>query len=343
MFVILVVLACNKEEETDSPAASKYTNGLLVLHEGLFQQNNSTLAWVDLETKEVVNDLFLEKTGRLLGDTGNDMKRYGGKIYIVVNASSTLEIIDAATFESVKQIDMTYKEKAQQPRRITFIKNKAYISSFDGYVNVVDTASLSITQRIKVGANPEGITSYQDFVYVANSGGLNFPEVDSTVYKIDASTKTVVDSFHIGANPGGVEVDQDGNVYVVKRGNYDDDPAELIFVNSSSGEVTNLGISASGITKKENQLYISYFDHDTQNSNVSLYDMGSKSIVSNALVDGSEIQTLYGLLPFVDNTLICLDAMGYTNSGYLIFFDENGTLTQRISVGLNPNTVIHYE
>ena len=347
LFISLIAfffLGCKKdEEEKETLLEDKFSNGLLVLHEGLFQQNNSTLAWVDLSTNKVTENLFLKINDRLLGDTGNDMKRYGGKIYVVVNASSTIEVIDARTLKSIKQIDIKYQNKAQQPRRIAFVKNKAYISSFDGYVNVLDTSSLTITKRIKVGANPEGITSYQDFVYVSNSGGLNFPNVDSTVYKIDASTQTVVDSFHVGANPGGIQVDQEGNVYVVKRGNYSDNPSELVFIQIATREVIPLGIAASGITKRNNQLYISYFDYDTQNSNVSLYDMTTKSIINSTLIDNSQIETLYGVFPFTNNSLICLDAMEYTNSGYLKFFNQNGDLTQQISVGLNPNTIIYYE
>lgn len=346
LFIVLLFTACNKEEENKDDAdldQNNYSNGLLVLHEGLFQQNNSTLAWVDLSNDKVTSNLFLSKNDRLLGDTGNDMKRYGGKIYIVVNASSTIEIIDAKTFKSIKQIAMVYEGKAQQPRRIDFNKNKAYISSFDGYVNILDTTSLAITKRIKVGANPEGIATFENAIYVANSGGLNFPNVDSTVYKIDASSNTVVDSFHVGANPGSVQVDNNGNVYVVKRGNYTDDPAELIFINTSSGEVNNLGVSASGLTKKGNELFISYFNNETENVNVAHYDMSSQSILSNSLINGDEIQTLYGIHPLDDGGLICFDAMGYTNSGYLRFFNANGILTKSISVGLNPNTIIYYE
>ena len=50
------------------------TTQLLVLSEGLFNMNNSTLAKVNLQTGDIDYDYFKSINGRGLGDTGNDMK-----------------------------------------------------------------------------------------------------------------------------------------------------------------------------------------------------------------------------------------------------------------------------
>lgn len=341
----MLFVACKKEDENihDNNVSKTFKNGLLILNEGLFQQNNSTLSWVDFATDEVKSDIFLHKNDRLLGDTGNDIKRYGGKIYIVVNASSTIEIIDAKTLKSINQISMVYNGVAQQPRYIDFYQNKAYISSFDGYVNELDTSQLKITKRLAVGSNPDGISIANDYAYVANSGGLNFPNVDTTVYAIDLTNFTVQDTFVVGENPGRVVAHESGNVYVVKRGNYGSNPSELIHINTNNGEVTNTGISAAGIFHFENEILITYLDENSQNSAVASFDLNSNSIVQNNIIDGSEIQTLYGVKRLPDGTIVCMDAMGYTNAGYLRFFTPNGNLKKSINVGLNPNNVIYYE
>jgi hypothetical protein len=58
-----------------------------VLSEGLFNLNNSSLAYIDLQSQIAYSDLFLAANKRGLGDTANDMGLYGTKLYVVVNVS----------------------------------------------------------------------------------------------------------------------------------------------------------------------------------------------------------------------------------------------------------------
>lgn len=341
--LIILISGCKKDKPEETQDQTSLENGMLVLNEGLFQQNNSTLCWIDLTTQEVHQQIFLDQNDRPLGDTGNDMAQYAGKIYIVVNASSTIEVIDAKTLKSIKQIEMQHNGQGQQPRFIKFKDDKAYISSYDGYVNILNTNSLEITQRIAVGQNPEGLDIFNNKLYVANSGGLSFPDVDSTVYAIDLTTNTVTDTFVVGDNPGDLVTDQQGDIYVVKRGDYSaSNPSELIRI-SSNGNVTNLGLNASFLTKKEGTLYISYYNYDTEVGSVSSYDMLGETIITNNLIDGAQMETLYGVQPGNNGAIYAQDAMNFTNSGYIRAFNASGTITDSYNVGLNPTKIIIYE
>lgn len=341
LLLIYTLSSCVKPKgEEQDPSELIFENGLLVLNEGLFQQNNSSLTWVNLATKETTENIFLLKNNQLLGDTGNDIKRYGNKIYIVVNASSTVEVVDAKTMLSLKQINLEYNDVAQQPRQIDFYNGKAYVTSFDGYVNVIDTISLTITERLETAENPEGLAIHDNLLYVANSGGLNFPDYDSTVFVYDLTTNEFIKSYHIGANPGSIVTANNGEVYVVKRGNYDDNPSELVHIDPTTDEVTNLGISASGIKKQGNILYINTIDQNNQTSNIATFDLTNKSIINPSLIDASSLNTLNGVHPNEDSTFYVFDAMGYTNTGFLRLYNQAGELTKSINVGLNPKGLI---
>ena len=207
----------------------------------------------------------------------------------------------------------------------------------------MDTASLSITHRISVGNNPEGVITYGDYLYVSNSGGLNFPNVDSTVYKINLNTFQLEQSFHVGANPRQLEHDSQGNIYVVKQGDYSSDPSELVFINTTTNQVTNLGIPATTIYRLNQLLYVSYFDFTTEQSSVRLYDLSNQSVLNNSLISSGSIQSLYGIHALQSGEFICFDAQGFTNSGYLKKFAANGNEIFTYSVGLNPNKLIYYE
>ncbi|MEX1191365.1 MAG: YncE family protein [Brumimicrobium sp.] len=344
ILILLFVVSCKKEKVSDEEDfnSNQLKNGILVLNEGLFQQNNATLSWIDFEKETVKQNMFLEKNDRLLGDTGNDLKRYGGKIYIVVNASSTVEVINPKNLKSIKQIGLNYNGQGQQPRSIDFWRNKAYVTSYDGYVNIIDTTSLSVVDRIKVGQNPEDLAILSDYLYVTNSGGLNFPAVDSTVFKIDLSNNTVTDTFTVGNNPGDI-ISHDNNLFLVKRGDYENDPSELVKINVNTGEITNLEIFASTLSKKNDDLYISYYDYNTSASNVDVYNMSSNQLVNSSSIDESKVTTLYGAFPFENQKIICTDAMNFTNTGFIKIFNSNGLLENSFEVGLNPNNIIIYE
>ena len=345
LIVALLFFSCKKDDSNPDEVSpnSVFKTGILVLNEGLFQQNNSSLSWVDLSSNEVTEQVFLNLNNRPLGDTGNDMGIYGGKIYIIVNSSSTIEVLDKNTLKSVKQISMQFNGQGQQPRYIAFNTDKAYISSYDGYVNVLDTASLTIEDRIQVGENPEGVTISNGKLFVANSGGLSYPDVDSTVFKIDLISNEVIDTFIVGNNPGAVIADDQGDIYVVKRGDYSsNDPSELIRI-SNSGVITNTGINSSSLYKKGNHLYISYYNYDNGEGQVLIYDMSNESIISSNLIDGSQVETLYGAIPTNNGSVYALDAMNFTNSGYVRKFNSSGYLIESFHVGLNPTKVLIYE
>lgn len=343
LLVIFLISSCNKEDPASTDTNESFNNGILVLNEGLFQQNNSTLSWIDQANDEVIANIFQTINGRALGDTGNDLKRYGGKIYVVMNGSSTVEVISASTLKSIKQIALQHNGQAQQPRKIAFRNSKAYVTTFDGFVNVIDTTSLTVENRIGVGQNPEGLAIFGDQLFVCNSGGLNFPDVDSTVFQIDLNTNVVTDTFVVGANPGDIKVSNSGIVYAVKRGDYNANPSELVRIDPISGSVENLGIAASVLHKNEADLFISYYDYNTQQSNVSHFDMEQEVMVTQSMIESQEVQTLYGTHYLTGFGLAYFDAMSFTNQGYLKIINENGSLKQTYSVGLNPNSVVHYE
>jgi YVTN family beta-propeller protein len=85
---------------------SKDNKSLVILNEGKYQANNSGLNFFNITTSTNTENYFLLKNNRGLGDTGQDMIRYGSKIYIAVYKSSIIEVIDAVTGVSIKTIPM---------------------------------------------------------------------------------------------------------------------------------------------------------------------------------------------------------------------------------------------
>lgn len=344
LFVLVVVTSCKKNppETMDSPAVLKH--GILVLNEGLFQLNNASLSWVDRTTSATNNEFFAQKANRLLGDTGNDMQRYGGKIYIVVNVSSTIEVLNATTGEPIQQISMLNGSNSKQPRNIVFSGNKALVSCFDGFVDVIDTATLSITKRIPVGLNPESMTIAGQRLFVSNSGGLNAPTMDSTVSVIDLNALSETAKVVVGKNPGSIAADNNGNIFVIARGNYGSIPSRLKRIDAVTLTVTSYAFEASGIEKMENSLLISYTNPSNQQTQIARFNPQTEQIEDTDFLDLSAVQTFAGMqYEPAQELLVVMDANGYTTTGYILEFSKAGIFKQKYHVGLIPNSIIYYE
>jgi YVTN family beta-propeller protein len=346
IFLLLLLVSCKKKKVSENDVNTNFlSNGMMVLCQGLFQQNNSTISWVDLATGSSDDLFFTNRTGRLLGDTGNDMKVYGGKIYVVVNVSSTIEVLDRSTGNSIKQISMLNGLIAKQPRSIAFHGSKAYITCFDGYVDVLDTVSLTITDRIQVGANPEGLAISNGKLYVSNSGGLNSPNLDSTVSVINLSSNQEIKKITVGKNPGTVKVDTQGDIYVIARGNYSSIPSRMVKINAQTDVLeSTFSFDASGIEVMGNDFLINSFNYSTSTNNVSVFNTLTESISNSSFIDNSHFTTFYGMQYRPSNNKIyCFDAMGYSNTGYVRVFSVSGVYESSYHVGLNPSKIIFHD
>lgn len=345
LFVLsLLLFACDKDDNQPT-VTETLDNGILVLCEGLFQQNNSSLSWIDLSNEAVNTDFFTSQNGRFLGDTGNDMKVYGSKIYIIVNNSNTVEVINKKDGKSIKQISMTNGVSAKQPRSIAFYNGKAFVTCYDGFVDVIDTTNLTISQRIPVGSNPEGLAISNGKLFVSNSGGLNYPAVDSTVSIIDLANYTELDRIVVGKNPGAVQVDSEGDVYVIARGNYGTIPSRMVRINSQTNAVEQtFTFDASGMALMQDYFLISFYNYSTQTSKIRLFNTLSETLENNNFISTSGLTTLYGIqYNPVSDKIYCLDAMNYTNSGYVRQYTSAGVFEKSYHVGLNPSKLVFYE
>ena len=74
--------------------------GMYLLNEGNMGSNKCTLDYVDFVQGYYVRNLYAERNPTVikeLGDVGNDIQVYGSRLYVVVNCSNKIEVLDART------------------------------------------------------------------------------------------------------------------------------------------------------------------------------------------------------------------------------------------------------
>jgi len=304
------------------PETKGETGKMYVLSEGLFNMNNSTLSLINFENKTLEYDFFSIQNNRGLGDTANDIKIYGSKIWIVVNVSSQVEVVDAQSGISIRRIPILNENgEARQPRYIAFHNNKAYICSFDGTVSRIDTNSLIIEAVTKCGRNPDGIAVANDKLYISNSGGLDIPNYDNTVSVIDLNTFSEIKKITVGLNPYKVEADSEGDLYVVARGNNANIKAVLYRIDSQTDEVaeTFANLPAINFTIRNDTAYLYNYDFVADNYWVKTFDCQNEKIISaNFISDGTILERPFGIYVHPTNGNVYLtDARTYTIKGDL--------------------------
>ena len=345
LFIIftLLIVSCKKQETSvNSTNVVHLKKGILVLNEGLYSLNNSTLSWVSEDQSLVEEDFFFQKTGRLLGDTGNDLLRYGSKIYVVMNVSSTIEVLDATSGDHLQQLSMVASNRPKQPRKIVGYGGNVFVSCFDGYVDVIDTTNFKVIKRIKVGGNPDALHCVGDKLYVSNSGGLNFPNYDSTLSVIHPNLLRETHKIVVGANPGKIVSREDGkSIYVIVRGDYGKRPSRLKGINVSTDEIFfESTFEVQDIAQFHNGILL----YQSNKNSIQLFNTTMNQIENKTVISNLPVQTFYGMKYLKNRKEICVfDANSYTNRGFLHFYSLDGVYKNKYNVGLNPSNLIEFE
>jgi len=351
LFILLIFMSsCDDMKDVPTPVDLPLTPGetgqLYVLCEGLFNMNNSTLSLMNFTNRTINPDFFLFQNNRGLGDTANDMKLYGSKLWIVVNVSSQVEVLDARSGVSIRRIPFFNEQGlARQPRYITFYGNKAYVCSFDGTVARIDTTSLTLEAVTTVGRNPDGITAVNGKLYVSNSGGLDIPNYDNTVSVVSLNPFTEVKKITVGMNPFKLEADSQGDVYVVSRGNNGSIKSTWCRISSQTDEViqTFHDLPVVNFTIHNDTAYLYNFDYVKNTYWVKTFDCLTEQIISTGFItDSTTLERPFGIYVHPTNGNVYItDAKNYTLKGDLLCFSRKGKLRYKIQkVGLNPNSVV---
>ncbi|RYZ92739.1 MAG: YncE family protein [Sphingobacteriaceae bacterium] len=349
LFIILAVTSifasCRKEKNNPEPPTPEPTEteraGVYVLNQGSFSASNSTLTYYDYNSKVLTADIFSAANNTPLGATANDAQIYGSKMYIIVNVSSTVEVVNAKTAKLIKHIDMKDGEVNRQPRFVVFHKNKAFISSYDGTVAVLDTTTLTIDKFITVGRNPEQMAITNNKLYVANSGGLDFGNPDKTVSVIDLNTLAEITKITVVVNPVTLVADNYGDIYVISNGNYFDINPALTIIDSKTDKVKSSGDTdaayGSPIAISGDNAYII-----TNDGRIKVYDVKTETVIKdNFITDGTKIKTPYSVaVDSLSERVFVTDAKNYAVNGSLLAFNKNGRRSYTKTTGINPGRIV---
>ncbi len=331
--------------------------GFYLVNEGNMGSNKCTLDFYDYHTGLYSRNFYAEKNPDVikeLGDVGNDIGIYGSKLYVVVNCSHKVEVLDARSGLRLGQVDIP------NCRYIRFHRGKAYVSSYVGPVLIdpnapkgavyeVDTLSFAVTGKVSVGYQPEEMEIIDDYMYVANSGGYRAPDYDNTVSVIQMVDFKQVQQIPVGINLHRLKKDKYDKLWVTSRGDYQSRPSRLYVMQKKPGfnqmTVTDtIPVACSNMAFFGDYMY--YYATEWNNysaSNSISYgkiDIRTKEIVAdNFITDGTEkeITIPYGIAVHPESgDIFVTDAKNYVSSGTLYCFSPEGRKKWSVRTGDIP-------
>ena len=345
-FLLIAVsfTACEKDNAIPTPEPTDSISGVFILNQGSNGLNNAGISYYDFATGNLQFDIANQK----LGDTGEDMIAYGTKLYVSVFGSSRISVFDLKSRTNVANIDL--KDDGgdlHQPYCLASYNGKVYATTSDGYIIRIDTASLSWDGMTAVGLNPVGIAAVNGKLYVANSGGLNYPVFNNTLSIVDIASFKEEKTLTVGLNPNVVHADSYGNVYLSYIGNYNDVPGGFQMIDTKTNTITDIPISANQdfvITGDSLYFYgITYNPDYSTSCTFGIYNIKTEQLVTNQIItDGTKIQTAYGIGVNEKTRDVYISDTDYSNPGNVYVFGPDGKKKNTLNVGVNACKFVFY-
>ncbi len=341
----------------DVPDPETSIRGFYLVNEGNMGSNKCTLDYFDYFTGLYARNFYAERNPNVikeLGDVGNDIGIYGSKLYVVVNCSHKVEVLDSRTGTRLGQVDIP------NCRYVRFYRGKAYVSSYVGPVLIdpdapkgavyeVDTTSLKVTRKVSVGYQPEEMEIVDDYMYVANSGGYRVPNYDNTVSVIQMVDFKQVQQIPVGINLHRLKKDRYNKLWVTSRGDYQSRPSRMYVLDKRRGynqmivtDTLPFGVSNMAIRGDSLYFYSTEWNNYTQSNTITygIVDVRTKRLVSdNFITDGTdkEITIPYGIAVHPETgDILVTDAKNYVSSGTLYCFDRQGRKKWSVRTGDIP-------
>lgn len=339
--VVIGIISCSKE-----PVDVVYTGlgerrGVYISCEGNFMYGNASLSFYDKEKKEVFNQVFFARNRAPLGDVAQSLNSDGKNLFIVINNSGKIMVVDLKTLEFKGVI-----AGLVSPRYIHFVSSdKAYISDlYARNITIINPLTLAKTGSIRVSDGKHASLKHPTEMF-AVSGDRIFVTCwayDNQILVIDPAIDQVVDSISVPMQPRRIVADTYGKLWILTDGSYPGAPegnAKPALVRIDPQTLTieqimhwNADKDFPGDLKlnpAKDTLYIMAGE---------LYKMAASSrrLPESPFIESSEhLFFSLGIDPG-NGDLYLADAIDYQQNAIVYRYSRNGAPLDSFRVGINP-------
>ena len=210
---------------------------LFTLCEGNFGSSNSSLWSSTLNGGGMHDIVHWDESSNPLGDVGQSMSVYQGKLYIVMNNSHTIEVMSLAGgiyYESTLDLP------SSSPRYITFNGEKGYISSWNlNAILILNLNNMEIIDTVEIDGKPEKMIYFEEHLYISVPNKSDWSTNDK-VLKMRLNDNVIVENFTVEPGPSMIALHD--SLLFITSSSYDD------IWNKYSG-ISTINLSTSEILR----------------------------------------------------------------------------------------------
>ena len=330
MLMFFIFVSCKKKEigpqNINDSNQDEYFFDVVIGCEGNFGFANGSVSVYNRSNFQLVNNYFDQINNFVLGDVVQFIEEINGEIFIVVNNSGKVEVVDSSDLLSKSTIT-----GFQSPREINQINTDfAYVTDlYSNSIQLVDLHNKSIVSSIEVSGWTESILVEDTFAYVT------CPDHD-LVYKINTNNHLIADSLVVGDNPMNIVLDKNNQLWVLCAGSWGMNNGSLERIeitNFSHQETISLLASPSNLCKDSNGENLFWLDNGVQKMNVDQSGVINEEVSSNG-------KNFYGLsIHDLSGEIFVTDAVDYVQSGWVYRYSSSGALLDSINTGIIPQAL----
>ncbi len=310
---------------------------VFILCEGNMTQLNSSLWILNEDLNQITGPIHWDSIANPLGDVGQSMTIYNNKLYIIMNNSHTIEVVDLS--DSI-HYEMTISVLGASPREMEVVEGIGYLTCWNLHGILVidlDSGTLLDTLVLSDVGQPEDIVFSDGKLYTSIKQNSDW-SAGHQIFEISINTEpTITDTFEVIDGPGQMLI-HDGFLYVVST--YFD-----ASYNSYIG-MSRIDLLTGEVTKKDyGQTYI--YDSDITFYNDKIYFTYSTGIVplsdSLTIEESGLIGNLSGIYSMASyNGYIYFGLSDYIAPDDIIVLDSLGNQIGSFTVGACPGSFAFY-
>ncbi|MDE5774482.1 MAG: hypothetical protein K2H86_08515 [Muribaculaceae bacterium] len=347
------LVSCDKNDNPDDPQV-KTSGGFYTINNGNMAGSiSSSITTYDYTTNQstpALQDAFKAANGIELGDGAQPAIIYDDKMFIPVYDSNLIWVVNPETLEIITSIRP--EAPATGPRALAAADGKIYVSLFTGYVSRIDAKTLKIEKTIATGPNTEQMAIANGKLYVANSDGYNYEDLENqytncsiSIIDLKTWTQTYIRDTDKVLNPTDMATNGK-DVFVLCKGNYGF-PVPSTVKKITGDDVIEIA-QASYITVHDDDLYVINCPYGMSHADMSFDIYDTKSLKLKGTIakqtEGTDswIDAPAGIAVDPYNGNIIILSYHITEAGfsqymqpcYANIYDKGGNFKTRIECGV---------
>ena len=340
---LLITIGCNKSEDEEPTEIPTGESLILVGNEGGFGAVNASLTVIAQNESTVSQNIYADANDdAILGDVLNSMGEFGNELFLVINNSEKIEVINSSDFTRSKTIFID----GSSPRYISFVSaGLAYVSDlFDTGLHVVNPTSGSYDSFLNLSNSVEHMLVIDNELWGGESLDQEFNPGDEIII-VNTNSNQETENIQLTAGVNKLVRDVNGKVWVLCSGNGNSTPivpAFLYRINPTTKEIEAsvelpelTGYSPVGIASSADGQSIYY----VMQGDVYRMEISASALPVEPFIEPG-LTTLYSLHCDPNTGQIALtDAKDYTQNGSLHVYNSNGVETGSYETSIVPNAV----